>query len=163
MCIIYTTHIGLMASSSWIWVSKMPPWFSFSLSYEVLPGHTKSFHIFLDTILPCLPWMSPRSSSTVPYLFDLWFTIFFFIECWYLRCCGCPWNRGRQHLATPLKTCHKTEAGFLQGGCSAYPPTQTQRWRHEIHKFKNGMQHNTTRCKHYSTVPHTQLLQSQAF
>ena len=28
----------------------------------------------------------------------------------------------------PLKTCHNTEAGFLQGGCSAYPPTQ--RWRH---------------------------------
>jgi len=47
---------------------------------------------------------------------------FFFIQFWYLRCCGCPWNRGRQHLATPLKTCHNTEAGFLQGGCSAYPP-----------------------------------------
>jgi len=29
----------------------------------------------------------------------------FFIRFWYLRCCGCPWNRGRQHLATPLKTC----------------------------------------------------------
>ena len=55
--------------------------------------------------------------------------IFFLkIQFWYLRCCGCPWNWGRQHLATPLKTCHNTEAGFLQGGCSAYPPTQ--RWRH---------------------------------
>ena len=54
--------------------------------------------------------------------------IFFKIQFWYLRCCGCPWNRGRQHLATPLKTCHNTEAGFSQGGCSAYPPTQ--RWRH---------------------------------
>jgi len=30
---------------------------------------------------------------------------FFYIRFWYLRCCGCPWNRGRQHLATPLKTC----------------------------------------------------------
>ena len=48
--------------------------------------------------------------------------LFFFIQFWYLRCCGCPWNRGRQHLTTPLKTCHNTEAGFLQGGCSAYPP-----------------------------------------
>ena len=54
--------------------------------------------------------------------------IFFKIQFWYLSCCGCPWNRGRQHLATPLKTCHNTEAGFLQGGCSAYPPTQ--KWRH---------------------------------
>ena len=54
--------------------------------------------------------------------------IFLKIQFWYLRCWGCPWNRGRQHLATPLKTCHNTEAGFLQGGCSAYPPTQ--RWRH---------------------------------
>jgi len=53
---------------------------------------------------------------------------FFKIQFWYLRCCGCPWNRGRQHLATPLKTCHNAEAVFLQGGCSAYPPTQ--RWRH---------------------------------
>ena len=53
---------------------------------------------------------------------------FFKIQFWYLRCCSCPWNRGRQHLATPLETCHNTEAGFLQGGCSAYPPTQ--RWRH---------------------------------
>ena len=52
----------------------------------------------------------------------------FLIQFWYLRCCGCPWNGGRQHLATPLKTCHNTEAGFLQDGCSAYPPTQ--RWRH---------------------------------
>ena len=52
--------------------------------------------------------------------------IFFFIRFWYLRCCGCPWNRGRQHLATPLKTCHETEAGFLTS--YAYPPTQT--WRH---------------------------------
>ena len=43
--------------------------------------------------------------------------IFFLIQFWYLRCCGCPWNRGRQHLATPLKTCHNPEAGFLQGGC----------------------------------------------
>jgi len=42
--------------------------------------------------------------------------IFFFnIRFWYLRCCGCPWNRGRQHLATPLKTCHNIEAGFLTG------------------------------------------------
>jgi len=52
----------------------------------------------------------------------------FYIRFWYLRCCGCPWNRGRQHLAMPLKTCHDIEAGFLQGGCSVYP--QTQRWRH---------------------------------
>ena len=37
---------------------------------------------------------------------------FFFIQFWYLRCCGCPWNRGRQHLAMPLKTCHDIEAGF---------------------------------------------------
>ena len=49
--------------------------------------------------------------------------IFFHIQFWYLRCCGCPWN-----LATPLKSSHNTEAEFLQGGCSAYPPTQ--RWRH---------------------------------
>ena len=55
-------------------------------------------------------------------------SVFLKIQFWYLRCCGCPWNRGRQHLATPLKTCYNTEAGFLQGGCSAYPPTQ--RWRH---------------------------------
>jgi len=41
--------------------------------------------------------------------------VLFFIRFWYLRCCGCPWNRGRQHLATPLKTCRKTEAGFLTG------------------------------------------------
>jgi len=39
----------------------------------------------------------------------------FFIRFWYLRCCGCPWNRGRQHLATPLKTCQNIEAGFLAG------------------------------------------------
>ena len=39
----------------------------------------------------------------------------FFIRFWYLRCCGCPWNRGRQHLATPLKTCQNIEAGFLTG------------------------------------------------
>ena len=39
--------------------------------------------------------------------------IFFYIRFWYLRCCGCPWNRGRQHLATPLKTCHNIEAGFI--------------------------------------------------
>jgi len=25
----------------------------------------------------------------------------FFFRFWYLRCCGCPWNRGRQHLAMP--------------------------------------------------------------
>ena len=37
----------------------------------------------------------------------------FLIRFWYLRCCGCPWNRGRQHLATPLKTCQNIEAGFL--------------------------------------------------
>ena len=42
-------------------------------------------------------------------------TYFFFIRFWYLRCCGCPWNRGRQHLATPLKTCQNIEAGFLTG------------------------------------------------
>jgi len=39
----------------------------------------------------------------------------FYIRFWYLRCCSCPWNRGRQHLATPLKTCHNIEAGFLTG------------------------------------------------
>ena len=38
-----------------------------------------------------------------------------FIRFWYLRCCGCPGLRGRQHLATPLKTCRNTEAGFLTG------------------------------------------------
>ena len=45
------------------------------------------------------------------------FVLFYFfnIRFWYLRCCGCPWNRSRQHLATPLKTCHNTEAGFLTG------------------------------------------------
>ena len=59
----------------------------------------------------------------------VWYALVFFkIQFWYLRCCGCPWNRSRQHLATPLKTCHNTEAKFLQGGCSAYPPSQ--RWRH---------------------------------
>ena len=42
-------------------------------------------------------------------------TFFIYIRFWYLRCCCCPWNRGRQHLATPLKTCHNTEAGFLTG------------------------------------------------
>ena len=42
-------------------------------------------------------------------------SFFFKIQFWYLRCCGCPWNRGRQHLATPLKTCHNTEAGFFTG------------------------------------------------
>jgi len=41
--------------------------------------------------------------------------LFLYIRFWYLRCCSCPWNRGRQHLATPLKTCHNTEAGFLTG------------------------------------------------
>jgi len=40
---------------------------------------------------------------------------FFNIRFWYLRCCGCPWNWGRQHLVTPLKTCHNIEAGFLTG------------------------------------------------
>ena len=40
-------------------------------------------------------------------------SMFFLIRFWYLRCCGCPWNRGRQHLATPLKTCQNIEAGFL--------------------------------------------------
>ena len=45
---------------------------------------------------------------------NLFFYIFY-IRFSYLRCCGCPWNRGRQHLATPLKTCHNTEAGFLTG------------------------------------------------
>ena len=40
---------------------------------------------------------------------------YFFIRFWYLRCCSCPWNRGRQHLATPLKTCQNIEAGFLTG------------------------------------------------
>ena len=40
---------------------------------------------------------------------------FFKIRFWYLRCCSCPWNRGRQHLATPLKTCQNIEAGFLTG------------------------------------------------
>jgi len=39
----------------------------------------------------------------------------FFIRFWYLRCCGCPRNRGRQHLATSLKTCQNIEAGFLTG------------------------------------------------
>ena len=41
--------------------------------------------------------------------------LFFLIRVWYLRCCGCTWNRGRQHLATPLKTCQNIEAGFLTG------------------------------------------------
>ena len=27
---------------------------------------------------------------------------FFHIRFWYLRCCGCPGNRGRQHLARRL-------------------------------------------------------------
>ena len=40
---------------------------------------------------------------------------FFLIRLWYLRCCGCPWNRGWQHLATPLKTCQNIEVGFLKG------------------------------------------------
>jgi len=39
----------------------------------------------------------------------------FFIRFWYLRCCGCPWNRGRQHLATPLKTCHEYWSRVLTG------------------------------------------------
>jgi len=39
----------------------------------------------------------------------------FYIRFWYLRCCSCPWNRGRQHLAMSLKTCHNIEAGFLTG------------------------------------------------
>ena len=29
--------------------------------------------------------------------------IFFHIQFWYLRCCGCPGLRGRQHLAIILK------------------------------------------------------------
>ena len=44
---------------------------------------------------------------------SMWVFLFFFIRFWYLRCWGCPWNRGRQHLATPLMTCHNIEAGFL--------------------------------------------------
>ena len=44
--------------------------------------------------------------------FMLHFFIFFYIQFWYLRCCGCPGLRGRQHLAM---TCHNTEAGFLTG------------------------------------------------
>ena len=47
--------------------------------------------------------------------FGDYLTFFLNIRFWYLRCCGCPWNRGRQHLAMPLKTCHNTEAGFLKG------------------------------------------------
>ena len=35
----------------------------------ILPGQTKSFHILLDTISPCLPWMSP------------WFCTFHFHHC----------------------------------------------------------------------------------
>ena len=37
------------------------------------------------------------------------FIYLFYIQFW---CCGCPSNRGRQHLATPLKTCQNIEAGF---------------------------------------------------
>ena len=29
---------------------------------------------------------------------ELCTTVIFFIRFWYLRCCGCPWNWGRQHL-----------------------------------------------------------------
>ena len=47
---------------------------------------------------------------------------FFHIQFWYLRCCGCPWNRGRQHLAMHLKTCHNTEAGFLTGRLPCLSP-----------------------------------------
>ena len=39
----------------------------------------------------------------------------FFIRFWYLRCCGCPWNRGRPHLAMPLKTCHEYWSRVLTG------------------------------------------------
>jgi len=43
--------------------------------------------------------------------------IIFYIQFWYLRCCGCPRLRGRQHLAM---TCHNTEAGFLTAGTKFY-------------------------------------------
>jgi len=42
-------------------------------------------------------------------------SLFFKIRFWYLRCCGCPWNWGRQHLAMPLKTCHEYWSRVLTG------------------------------------------------
>jgi len=61
-------------------------------------------------------------------LLRLWvYGTFFKIRFWYLRCCGCPWNRGRQHLATPLKTCRNIEAGFLTGWLLCLSPNSE--WR----------------------------------
>jgi len=60
------------------------------------------------------PWHRVHSMSALKWQkYNIFFKNYFYIRFWYLRCCGCPWNRGRQHLATPLKTCQNIEAGFL--------------------------------------------------
>jgi len=58
------------------------------------------------------------SAVTLPSKF------FLYIQFRYLRCCGCPGLRGRQHLAL---TCHNTEAGFLTGWllCLSPNPSET--------------------------------------
>ena len=55
-------------------------------------------------------WMSVVAMVGWGYQAGLANCQFFYIQFWYLRCCGCPRLRGRQHLAM---TCHKTKAGFL--------------------------------------------------
>ena len=83
----------------------VPPFIGFQSS------HTSSFVKTLGAynhLLVAQSWCTVLSLRTSH--FNDWL---FFIRFWYLRCCGCPWNRGRQHLATPLKTCQNIEAGWL--------------------------------------------------
>jgi len=69
----------------------------------------------LETANPCQGCSYPLSSvvvicgvgrkivTTAPYLRNFLIVIRsnHHIRFWYLRCCGCPGLRGRQHLATP--------------------------------------------------------------
>jgi len=90
-------------------------WFSDSTYVCLCPWYTVlSCYLFIFTRIN-LTNTKKYESSLRGILNVYYFKFFLKIRFWYLRCCGCPWNRGRQHLATPLKTCHNTEAGFLTG------------------------------------------------
>jgi len=91
------------------WYVVRLSWFSKYFEFISVSGYP-SQHILSGFPSPEIHRVAAGRASciTIPW------GAFFYIRFWYLRCCGCPWNRGRQHLVMPLKTCHFWSRGHLR-------------------------------------------------
>jgi len=96
ICTLHIAHTRLLRTEFQLesWIRHTTP-----LHLHYIPTHRASNLATQRTQRPpamntCTPWLPAFNSISI--------IIFFHIQFWYLRCCGCPGLWGRQHLARNL-------------------------------------------------------------